>query len=82
MSWKKLALLAVWGVAIAAWVGLAVFYTTDPSTTAWTIGVAIGAVLLEVAFWSTAAILGLSLWESRKAVWRFLTRPFRKKSSQ
>ena len=76
MAWKKLTLLAVWGSALIAWIGVIGFYFTDPSVKGWTIAVTSAALVTEVAFWATAALLGLSLWESRKKVVAFLLRPF------
>jgi hypothetical protein len=77
MRWKNAVLFLVWGLAAAAWAGLAAFHATDPALKEWAIAVTIVAVATEAAFWTTAALLGLTLWESRKAVWRFLTRPLR-----
>lgn len=77
MKWKKAVLALVWGLTAAAWAGLAAFHTTDPELKEWTLAVSIVAIATEAAFWTTAALLGLTLWESRKAAWRFLTRPFR-----
>ena len=78
MGMKKLIVTAVWSVAALIWAGIAIFYFAgDPDKTQWTMVVVAGAVALEVAFWTTAAVLGLTLIESRKAVFRFLTRPFR-----
>lgn len=36
------------------------------------------ALSLEVAFWVTAAVLGISLLQSRKSYIGFLSRPFRR----
>ncbi len=78
MGMKKLIVTAVWSVAALIWAGIAIFYFAgEPDKTQWTMVVVAGAVALEVAFWTTAAVLGLTLIESRKAVFRFLTRPFR-----
>lgn len=79
MNWKRMVLIAVWAAAAAIWVGIAAYYVTaEPSLAQWAIAVTIGAVALEVAFWATAAILGVTLWHSRRAVLQFLTRPFRR----
>ncbi len=79
MSMKKLIVGGVWAVVVAIWIGTAVFYVVaDPDVKEWTIVVATGAVALEIAFWTTAAMLGLTLWQSRQAVFRFLTSPFRR----
>jgi len=78
MAWKKWALGAAWCAAAIGWAALVGFYFTDPSAIAWTIAVTGAAILTEIAFWSTAAILGITLWETRKSVFRFLSRPFRR----
>lgn len=80
MKLKKVIVAGVWLLAVAIWAGIAAFYFTEPSVKEWTIAVAVGAVALEVAFWTTAAILGITIVQSRKAVFRFLTRPFRRGS--
>ena len=75
---KKLALMVVWGVAITAWLGLAGFYFTDPTTKEWTFAVGGVALATEIAFWVTAAILGVSLLAARKQVFGALSSPFRR----
>ncbi len=76
---KKLIVAGVWIAVIALWVGIGVYYVAaDPALKQWTIAVTAGAVGLEIAFWTTAAVLGLTLIESRKAVFRFLSKPFRR----
>jgi hypothetical protein len=69
MHLKKLLLAFVWGAAVLVWAGiLAYYFAADPSLKEWTIAVAVGAIALEIAFWTTAAVLGVTLWQSRKAV--------------
>ena len=78
MGMKKMIVTVVWSVAALIWAGIAIFYVAaEPDRTQWTMVVVAGAVALEVAFWTTAAVLGLTLIGSRKAVFRFLMRPFR-----
>jgi len=79
MTWKKMALSIVWGVTILAWAALIAFYFSDAAIRDWTIAVTGVAVLTEIAFWTTAAILGLTIWESRKKVFGLLSRPLRRK---
>ncbi|WP_428410108.1 hypothetical protein [Hyphococcus sp.] len=75
---KKLIVAGVWLAVVALWIGIGVYYVAaDPALKEWTIAVTAGAVGLEVAFWTTAAVLGVTLIESRKAVFRFLAKPFR-----
>ncbi len=80
MAWKKVIVGAVWIVALAGYAALAVFYFTDPTRNEWIAAVTGVALLTEIAFWVTAAILGITVWESRKAIWRFLARPFRRRA--
>lgn len=76
---KKVIVTAVWLVAVALWIGVGVYYfAAEPGLKEWTIAVTAGAIAVEVAFWTTAAVLGVTLIESRKSVLRFLTRPFRR----
>jgi len=75
---KKLILAVAWLTPLAVWIGVGIYYfAADPTVSEWTIAVTAGALSLELAFWITAAVLGTTLWQSRKAVYRFLARPFR-----
>lgn len=79
MTAKKSILALVWGLAAAVWIGIFVYkFAADPSLKEWTIAVTGAALSLEVAFWVTAAVLGISLLQSRKAFFSFLSRPFRR----
>jgi hypothetical protein len=33
----------------------------------------VGAIALEVTVWCVAAAIGVSMWEARKRIWRFIT---------
>lgn len=79
VSMKKGIVAIVWLIAIAVWVGIFAFKAVaDPALKEWTIAVTAGALALEVAFWITAAVLGITILQSRKAVFGFLARPFRR----
>lgn len=79
MSVRKAIVALVWGAAAAIWVGIFVYKgVADPGVKEWTAAVVAGALSLEVAFWVTAAVLGISLLQSRKAFFGFLKRPFRR----
>ena len=78
MAWKKLTMITIWGLIIFAWLGLFAFRATGPDLQTWTLTVTGVAILTEVGFWSTAAIMGVSLWESRKRVFGWLAKPFRR----
>lgn len=76
---KKAIVAAVWLIAVAVWVGIVAFKVfANPALKEWTIAVTAGALTLEVAFWVTAAVLGITILQSRKAVLGFLVRPFRR----
>ena len=79
MSAKKAVVALVWGLAALVWAGVFIYKgVADPDIKEWTAAVVAGALSLEVAFWVTAAVLGISLLQSRKAVFGFLARPFRR----
>ena len=75
MTKKRITLIVVWTLVAFSWMGLVGVYFTDPTLKAWTIAVTAAAVVTEIAVWTTAAILGLSIWESRKKIIWYLTRP-------
>lgn len=76
---RKLIVAAVWVAVVGAWVAVFVYKAVaDPGLKEWTIAVTGAAIALEVAFWTTAAMLGITIVQSRKAVFGFLTRPFRR----
>ena len=76
MNWKKLTLVALWSLVALAWLGVVGIYFTDPSKALWVGTVAGAAVIFEIAVWTTAAILGLSVIESRKRIWARIRAPF------
>ncbi len=78
MTWKKRALTGVWTIAALAWLALIALYLTGQSKTVLTIGFAAALILSELAVYGTAALLGLSVIESRKKIWAKITGPFRK----
>lgn len=78
MGWKKLVLALVWGIVGLGFAGLAAFYFTDPTREAWFAAVTALALMTEIAFWTTAAVLGVTILESRKKILRFVTAPFRR----
>ncbi|MEQ1930237.1 MAG: hypothetical protein ABL957_06840 [Parvularculaceae bacterium] len=80
MGWKKVALSLVWGIVACGVLGLVALYFTDPSRDVWFAAVTALAVMCEIAFWTTAAILGVTVMQSRKKIFRFLTSPFRRGS--
>jgi hypothetical protein len=65
-------------VFLLAWtaVGVAFLLRVDPVT--WTALVVIAAFATEALVWCVAAILGLSVFEARRTIWRVVSRPFRR----
>ena len=76
MNWKKPILIVLWSLIALAWLGVVGVYFTDPSKALWVGTVAGAAVISEIAVWTTAAILGLSVIESRKRIWARIRAPF------
>ncbi len=76
MNWKKPILIVLWSLVALAWLGVVGVYFTDPSKALWVGTVAGAAVISEIAVWTTAAILGLSVIESRKRIWARIRAPF------
>lgn len=62
-------------VALGA-MALVAFYFTDPDREAWFAAVTAFAISAELAFWVTAGVLGITVFESRKKILRFLSAPF------
>ena len=69
---KVLALLLLVG-AICAWIGLGVGLYLDVDRGARITLVLVAAVTTEALFWTTAALLGVSVVEARKRIWRRIT---------
>ena len=75
MNWKKPTLVALWSLVALAGLGVVGIYFTDPSKSLWVGSVAGAAVISEIAVWTTAAIFGLSVIESRKRIWARIRAP-------
>ena len=69
--WALVALLGV--CAVGAWVSLGVGLYLDVSKGTRLILAVVAAVATEVLFWTTAAALGVSVFEARKRIWRKIT---------
>jgi hypothetical protein len=78
MKLKHMIGLAGLAVFLAAWaaVGAGFLLRVDPVT--WTVLVVIAAFASEALIWCLAAMLGLTVFEARRRIWRWMTRPFRK----
>lgn len=71
---RKLMLIAIWVSILIVWLGLVALGFMDPTLDVWLVAVTGVAILTEIAFWTTALIFGVSLWESRKKVYAFIVR--------
>ncbi len=80
MTWKRAVLTLVWGAVALGAMALVAFYFTDPDREAWFAAVTAFAISAELAFWVTAGVLGITVFESRKKILRFLSAPFRRRS--
>lgn len=69
---KKLMLGIVWSVVVAAWLAMGIGLVIGIEGNLRLAMVTAAAVTLEVGFWVTAAILGVSVFESRKRIWHFV----------
>jgi hypothetical protein len=69
---KVLALLLLVG-AICAWIGLGIGLYLDVDRGARITLAIVAAVTTEALFWTTAALLGMSVVEARKRIWRKIT---------
>lgn len=69
---KILAVLLLVG-AVAAWIALGVGLYLDVSKSARVTLAVVAAVSTEGLFWTTAALLGVSVVEARKRIWRRIT---------
>jgi hypothetical protein len=67
------------GVALctASWIALGAGFVIGVDIKVWTILVTIAAIATELMFWGLAVMLGLTVFEARRKIWRSLTRPFR-----
>ena len=81
MKRKKRILIALWSIVALAWLAVIAVYLATPSQGIWIAAVTGAAIVSELAVWGTAAILGLTILESRKRIWKRITAPLRKSQS-
>jgi hypothetical protein len=77
MSWKKMVLGLVAAVVASAWLALAIAFVIGPKAVGipiWTGIVVFAAVSTEGGIWITAAVLGVSIFQARSRIWRWVTR--------
>ncbi|PWE18855.1 hypothetical protein DDZ18_04500 [Marinicauda salina] len=60
-------------VVFLAWAGVAAVWAADMPTAIFTAAVVVAAFATEGAIWVAAVVLGWSLFENRRALWRRLT---------
>jgi hypothetical protein len=75
---KHLIGLAGAAIFLLAWSAVGVGFVLRVDAATWTILVVIAAFASEALVWCVAAMLGLSVFEARRAIWRRITRLFRK----
>ena len=78
MNWKKIVLAAVALAVTAAWLALPIGYAAGVDKTVWIVLVTIPAVATEAGFWIAAAVLGVSVFQARRKIWLWASRPFRR----
>ena len=77
MRWKPLLLAAAALTVAAAWTTVAVTYFLGFKVGAWTVVVTIACLATEGAFWVAAGILGVTVIQARRDIWRWIIRPLR-----
>ncbi len=73
MSIKKIIALVAVLVCISAWTAFGVGMFLDVSTTMKTVLLTVAAFATEGLIWAMAFVLGLTVFEARQKIWRFLT---------
>lgn len=63
-------------ICIASWIALGIGFALRVDITVWTILVTAAAIATELMFWCVALMLGLTVFEARRKIWRAVTRPF------
>ena len=70
---KKRLLVACWAIVAMVWIAMGVGLALGMDGGLRIALVTAAAIALEAGFWITAAILGVSVFESRRAIWRYIT---------
>ena len=71
IMWAIVALLAI--VAVAGWIAVFVGFQMDFDKPTMIGILTVTALSMEGLFWTIAAAVGVSVFEARKRIWRFLT---------
>jgi len=77
MRWKPLILAAAAATVVAAWATVTVTYFLGFGVGRWTVVVTAACLATEAAFWVSAGVLGVTVLQARRDIWRWLTRPLR-----
>lgn len=77
MRWRPLILATAGAIVVAAWITVAVTYFLGFKVGAWTVVVTFACLATEAVFWVSAAVLGVTVIQARRDIWRWLTRPLR-----
>lgn len=73
MSFKKIIAIVAVLACISAWTAFGVGVFLDVGTTMKTVLLTIAALATEALIWAMALVLGLTVFEARRKIWRFLT---------
>ncbi|MEE8294293.1 MAG: hypothetical protein V3R64_01140 [Sphingomonadales bacterium] len=72
MKYKKIILYTAIGATLASWIGLGVGLAIGVEKTIFIILVTVAAVVTEILFWAVAVVFGISVFESRKKIWKWI----------
>lgn len=72
MKYKKVILYTAIGATLASWIVLGVGLAIGVEKTIFIILVSVAAVATEVLFWAVALVFGISVFESRKKIWKWI----------
>ena len=72
MKYKKIILYTAIGATLASWISLGVGLAIGVEKTIFIILVTVAAVVTEVLFWAVALVFGISVFESRKKIWKWI----------
>ena len=75
---KKIILWLVGILVVIAWASLLVGMRLDIDRNLWIAWVTAVALITEIAIWIVAAVLGVAVFQARKAIWKWMTSPFRR----
>lgn len=71
MKYKKVILYTAIGATVATWIAVGAGLALGVEKTIFIILVSAAAIATEVLFWAVAIVFGISVYESRKKIWRW-----------